>query len=68
MTLRQQLLICREFARRVEQRAEEDMLAGNPLTGAHHRAIQAELDYMERCEALGADTVDAVVSGRRDGD
>lgn len=33
----------RDFAARVNARAEADMLAGRPVTGAHHRAIEAEL-------------------------
>ncbi|MBF8281260.1 MAG: hypothetical protein HW378_175 [Anaerolineales bacterium] len=65
MTLRQQLPICRDFARRVDQRAEQDMLDGNPLAGAHHRAIRVELDYMERCEALGADTADGPIQNSK---
>lgn len=31
------------FVARVNARAEADMLKGNPVTGAHHRAIEAEL-------------------------
>lgn len=33
-----------DFVARVNSRAESDMLAGNPVEGAHHRAIEAELD------------------------
>lgn len=32
-----------EFYRRVNERAEQDMLRGNPVTGAHHRALEAEI-------------------------
>ena len=31
------------FVARVNARAEADMLAGRPITGAHHRALVAEL-------------------------
>jgi hypothetical protein len=31
------------FVARVNARAEADMLTGNPVTGAHHRALEAEL-------------------------
>lgn len=30
------------FVARVNARAEADMLAGNPVTGAHHRALTVE--------------------------
>lgn len=33
--------------RRINAAAEEDMLQGRPITGAHHRAIEAELDALE---------------------
>lgn len=32
-----------QFYQRVNERAEKDMLAGNPVTGAHHRALEAEI-------------------------
>lgn len=32
-----------EFVARVNARAEADMLNGNPITGAHHRALEVEL-------------------------
>lgn len=32
----------RDFVERVECRAEADMLAGNPIEGAHYRAMQEE--------------------------
>jgi hypothetical protein len=31
------------FHQAVNKRAESDMLAGNPVTGAHHRALEAEI-------------------------
>ena len=52
MTLHDQYLICQEFTRRVNARAEQDMLEGNPITGAHHRALLGELLYMERLLAI----------------
>ena len=42
-----------EFVRRVDARAEADMLAGNPLTGAHFRAMRVEL--AEATPATGTD-------------
>lgn len=33
----------RAFYARVNARAEADMLAGGPVTGAHHRALEAEI-------------------------
>ena len=48
MTLYDQYLTCQEFTRRVNRRAEEDLLEGNPIPGAHHRALLGELLYMER--------------------
>lgn len=40
-----------EFVLAVNARAEADMLAGNPVTGAHHRAIESELAAIrERAE------------------
>lgn len=35
--------VVRAFVQRVNARAEADMLAGNPVTGAHHRAIEVEV-------------------------
>jgi len=32
----------REFVERVEKRAESDIAAGNPIEGAHYRAMKAE--------------------------
>ena len=32
-----------EFYEQVNARAEADMLAGNPITGAHHRALEAQI-------------------------
>ncbi len=37
------LPLLEKFCRLVDERAEADMLAGNPLEGAHHRAMTAEL-------------------------
>ena len=34
------------FVARVNARAEADMLAGNPITGAHHRALEAEAELL----------------------
>jgi hypothetical protein len=39
--------VVREFVKRVNARAEQDILDGNPITGAHHRAIEAELAVTE---------------------
>jgi predicted RNase H-like nuclease (RuvC/YqgF family) len=36
------------FVKRVNARAEADMLAGNPVTGAHHRAIETEFRALQR--------------------
>jgi hypothetical protein len=33
----------RKFYEAVNRRAEADMLAGRPITGAHHRALEAEI-------------------------
>ncbi len=33
-----------EFVKRVNARAEQDILNGNPITGVHHRALEAELE------------------------
>ena len=40
--------VVRDFVERVNARAEEDMLAGSPIEGAHHRAIDAELAEVEK--------------------
>ena len=37
----------RAFVERVNARAERDVLAGNPLTGAHYRALCIELALLE---------------------
>lgn len=37
----------RAFVDRVNARAEADMLIGNPVTGAHHRALEVELAQLK---------------------
>lgn len=41
----------RAFVARVNARAEADMLSGRPVTGAHHRALEAERIAAETAEA-----------------
>lgn len=43
---REEPQIIAAFVQRVNARAEADMLAGNPITGAHHRAIEYELSLL----------------------
>jgi hypothetical protein len=38
-----EILAIRDFVKRVDEAAEADILAGNPITGAHHRAIRRVL-------------------------
>jgi hypothetical protein len=41
------------FYERVNARAEADMLNGNPITGAHHRALESEIALVrEKLEKL----------------
>lgn len=42
------LAVIRAYVARVDARAEADVLKGNPLTGAHYRAMRAELEAAER--------------------
>jgi hypothetical protein len=37
----------KDFVDRVNARAEADVLRGNPLTGAHYRAIQKEVEALD---------------------
>ena len=42
--------IIRQFVAEVNAAAEADMLNGNPITGAHHRALEAALARLEGAE------------------
>lgn len=44
------------FVGRVNARTEADMLAGRPITGAHHRALAAEVAALRRRSTPGAQT------------
>ena len=50
------LVVLREYVKRVNREAERDQLRGNPLEGAHYRAIQKVAAATEqRILALGGE-------------